>query len=133
VRTLYLALALAAGCGNEAHDARESADFLSRTEFTELIENFFEYEPLKAGRVSRFRIHLTDLAEGMPVAGADIRLKLFSGSKPIAEARARPGSVTGIYLAEVTPLAAGAVDVEFHVTTEALDETMTIPGFSVAE
>jgi hypothetical protein len=49
-----------------------SVEPLSRTEFTELIENFFEYEPLKAGRVSGFRIHLTNLVEGMPVAGADI-------------------------------------------------------------
>ncbi len=106
---------------------------MSRTEFTELIENFFEYEPLQARRPSQFWIHLTDLVEGMPVAGADIRLKLLSGSKLIAEARARPGSVTGIYLAELTPSAPGAVDLEFQVRTGALDETMRISGLSVAE
>ena len=133
VRALFLALALTAGCANEAQEAHDRAEPLSRTEFTELIENFFEYEPLQAGRPSQFRIHLTDLVEGMPVAGADISLKLLSGSKPVAEARARPGSVTGIYLAELTPPGAGAVDVEFQVRTEAFDETMTISGFSVAE
>ena len=126
-------MALAAGCGNEAQDARESADFLSRTEFTDRVENFFEYEPLKTGRASQFRIHLTDLAEGTPVARAEISLKLLSGSKSVAEARARPGSVAGIYLAELTPSAAGAFDMELRVTTEALEETMRISGFSVEE
>lgn len=133
VRALFLALALTAGCGNEAQETHETADPLTRTEFTDLIENFFEYEPLQAGRVSRFRIHLTDLAEGTPVASADVSLKLLSGSKPVAEARARPGSVAGIYLTELTPSAPGAFDLELQVKTEALDETMRISGFTVAE
>lgn len=133
VRALFLALALAAGCGSVGEEALPSAEPLSRTEFTDLIENFFEYEPLQAGRPSRFRIHLTELAEGTPVAGADVALKLLAGSKAIAEARAQPGSVAGIYLAELTPSAAGAFDVVFQVRTEALDETMRVPGFSVQE
>jgi len=124
---------MTAGCGREGEEALPSVEPLSRTEFTGVLENFFEYEPLQAGRASRFRIHLTDLAEGTPVAEADITLKLLSGSKTIADARARPGSVAGVYLAELTPSAPGAVDLEFQVRTEALDETMRISGLSVAE
>ena len=37
---------------------------LSRAEFTDRIENFFEYAPLKSGKTSQFLIHLTDLADG---------------------------------------------------------------------
>lgn len=132
MRALFLALALAAGCGS-GEEALPSAEPLSRTEFTGVIENFFEYEPLHAGRASQFRIHLTDLAEGTPVAGADITLKLLSGSKPVAEARARPGSVAGIYLADLTPSTPGVVDLEFQVRTESLDEAMRLSGFSVEE
>src|SRR5262249_39710105 len=47
---------------------------IARTEFTERIENFFEYEPLKAGKPSQFRIHLTDLSEGSPVEKAEVKL-----------------------------------------------------------
>ncbi|MGH9391415.1 MAG: hypothetical protein ACRD1Z_17555, partial [Vicinamibacteria bacterium] len=122
-----------AGCGDVGEDALPRVEPLSRTEFTDLIENFFEHEPLRAGRASQFRIHLTDLAEGTPVASAEVSLKLLSGSKPVAEARARPGSVAGIYLAELIPKAPGAFDVEFGVRTEALDETLRISGFTVAE
>ena len=133
VRAFFLALALTAGCGDAGEDALPRVEPLSRTEFTDLIESFFEYEPLQAGRASQFRIHLTDLAEGTPVALADVTLRLLSGSKPVAEARGRPGSVAGIYLAELTPSAPGVFDVELQVKTAALDETMRISGFTVAE
>ncbi len=133
MRSPLVALALAAGCGIVGENAPPSIEPLSRTEFTDRIENFFEYEPLQSGRASQFRIHLTDLGEGTPIAGADVSLKLLSGSKSAAEARARAGSVAGIYLTELTPSAAGAFDVEFQVRTETLDESMRLSGFSVAE
>jgi hypothetical protein len=133
VRAFFLTLVLTAGCGSEAQDARATPDTHSRTEFTDRIENFFEYEPLRSNRVSRFRIHLTDLAEGTPVGGGEVALRLLSGSRTVAETRARPGSAAGIYVAELTPPARGDFYIELHVKTEAFDETMRLSGFSVSE
>lgn len=133
MRAFLLTLVLTAGCGSEAQDARETPDTLSRTEFTDRIENFFEYEPLRSNRVSRFRVHLTDLAEGTPVGEGEVALRLLSGSQIVAETRARPGSSAGIYLLDVTPPARGDFVIEFHIKMEALDETMRLSGFSVTE
>src|SRR5215510_8436892 len=47
---------------------------LSRTEFTDRVENYFEYEPLHAGKPSQVRIHLTDLSGGFPVEKAEVTL-----------------------------------------------------------
>jgi hypothetical protein len=51
---------------------------LARTEFTARIENFFEYEPIKAGKPSQFRIHLTDLSDGSPVEKAEVTMIIRS-------------------------------------------------------
>src|SRR5690348_16742926 len=47
---------------------------LSRTEFTQRVENYFEYEPLHSGKASQVRIHLTNLADGSPVEKAEVTL-----------------------------------------------------------
>ncbi|MGH9320189.1 MAG: hypothetical protein ACRD21_21240 [Vicinamibacteria bacterium] len=130
-RALAFLAAWAAGCQRPAEEAEGGAKPLSRTEFTERIENFFEYDPLRAGRPSQFRIHLTELSEGSPVAGADVSLRLLSESVAVVESEARAGKVAGIYLAEVTPSSPGSFDVEFRVRTSSLDETMRLSGFSV--
>lgn len=88
-RTLLVLLALLAlglaGCGSgkkaEAqHGEEEEAE--SRTEVTDRIENFFEYDPLKAGKPSQFLIHLTDLSDGTPVEKADVTLSVRSKGAP---------------------------------------------------
>jgi hypothetical protein len=61
------------------HLHEEEAEAIARTEFTDRIENFFEYEPLRAGKPSMFRIHLTDLADGSPVEQAQARIVRISG------------------------------------------------------
>src|SRR5918992_2839546 len=75
---LMLAALALAGCGSGKQDAAEHGgeeeEAESRTEFTDRIENFFEYEPLKAGKPSQFLIHLTDLSDGTPVEKADVTL-----------------------------------------------------------
>ncbi len=129
-----LALALA-GCGSgekagAEHGEEEEAE--SRTEFTGRIENFFEYDPLKAGRPSQFLIHLTDLSDGTPVEKADVTLSVRSkGGAEVGQVKAKVGKVTGIYVAEVTIPSAGDYDIEFQVRNPKLDERMPLTDFKV--
>jgi 5-hydroxyisourate hydrolase-like protein (transthyretin family) len=107
------------------------AEPLSRTEFTGRIENFFEYEPLRAGQASRFLIHLTDLSDGAPVEQAEVVLSVRprGGDAEVAQSKARVGKVTGIYVAEVTVAKAGEYDIEFRVRNARLDERMPLKDF----
>jgi 5-hydroxyisourate hydrolase-like protein (transthyretin family) len=133
------ALLLAVLCGCRAQeqktavkaDAEEEA--IARTEFTERMENFFEYEPLKAGKPSQFRIHLTDLRDGSPVEQAEVTLSIRAqnGGTESSAVKAKVGKVTGIYIAEVAMPKPGAYDIEFHVKNTKLDERMPLANFKV--
>ena len=131
--TIVLACALS-GCGRDTKPNAQPAEAepLARTEFTERIENFFEYEPLKAGQPSQFLIHLSDLTDGSPVEKADVTLTIRpqSGSGG-STVKARVGKVTGIYVADVNLANAGAYDIEFHVKNNKLDERMPLADFKV--
>ncbi|HEX8352851.1 MAG TPA: FixH family protein [Pyrinomonadaceae bacterium] len=138
-QTLLLLLVLAAlafaGCGSDQkagaeHAEEEEAE--SRTEFTDRIENFFEYDRLQAGKASQFLIHLTDLSDGTPVEKADVTLNVRSkGGAEVGQVNAKVGKVTGIYVAEVSIPAAGDYDIEFRVKNEKLDERMSLTDFKV--
>jgi hypothetical protein len=120
------------GCsrGEQAHD--EEAEPESRTEFTERVENFFEYAPLKAGEQNQFLIHLTDLADGSPVEKADVVLTIRAQmGAQIGQVKARVGRVTGIYVADVMIPSAGTYDIEFHIRNDKLDERMPLTDFKV--
>ncbi len=129
---LLLLLLLAGGCSRNAPptDPKAEEEAIARTEFTNRIENFFEYEPLKAGRASQFLIHLTDLTDGAPLEKADVTLNLQpKGGGAASQTKAKVGKVTGIYVAEVTIPRAGAYDIEFRVKAAKLDEQMTLTSF----
>ena len=128
-----LALALSGcGSGKKAEAVHEEEEAESRTEFTGRIENFFEYEPLKAGKASQFLIHLTDLSDGTPVEKADVTLSVRSkGGAEVTQTKAKVGKVTGIYVAEVTVPNPGDYDVEFHVKNQKLDERLPLTDFKV--
>jgi hypothetical protein len=113
--------------------AHEEVEAIARTEFTDRIENFFEYEPLKAGKPSQFRIHLTDLTDGSPVEKANVSLLVRrKGTKEIAsETTAKVGKVTGIYVAELNISGPGDYDIEFHIKTARLDERLPLSDFNV--
>jgi hypothetical protein len=139
-RTLLLLLALAtlalAACGSgkqaAAEHGGEEEEAESRTEFTDRVENFFEYDRLQAGKASQFLIHLTDLSDGTPVEKADVTLSVRSkGGAEVGQVKAKVGKVTGIYVAEVTIPAAGDYDIEFHVRNTKLDERMPLKDFKV--
>jgi hypothetical protein len=131
--TASLVISLAA-CGSRPQPAaqHEGAEPIARTEFTERIENFFEYEPLKAGKPSQFRIHLTDLSDGSPVEKADVTLIIRSKSGGDAgQTKAKIGKVTGIYVAETTIAKAGEYTIEFHIKNNKLDGRIPLSEFRV--
>ena len=115
----------------EPASSTPAAETLARTEFTERIENFFEYEPLKAGKPSAFLIHLTDLSDGAPVEKADVTLIVRREREGRGiETKAKVGRVTGIYVAEVTVPAPGRYTIEFQVKNAKLDERMVLDDFT---
>jgi 5-hydroxyisourate hydrolase-like protein (transthyretin family) len=111
----------------------EEEEALARTEFTERIENFFEYEPLKAGKPSQFLIHLTDLSDGSPVEKAEVKIMISAndGGASAGQVTAKVGKVTGIYVAEVNIPKAGNYEIEFQVRNAKLDEKMPLTDFKV--
>lgn len=135
-RVLLLVLTLLLvefGCSRTQPAAVEhEEEALSRTEFTERIENFFEHDPLKAGKRSQFLIHLTDLSDGTPVEKAEVTLvtRTKDGSE-VMQTKARVGKVTGIYVADVSIPNRGDYDIEFHVKNAKLDERMSLKDFKV--
>ena len=129
VFTLFLA-----ACGSSAPKAEEEheEEAIARTEFTDRIENFFEYAPLKTGKPSQFLIHLTDLTDGTPVEKADVTLRIRKkGGGDFNEVKSKVGRVTGIYVAEVEIAEKGVYDIEFHVKNDKLNEKMPLEGFEV--
>lgn len=120
-------------CGaRQQAEAEHEEESLARTEFTSRIENFFEYEPLKAGKPSQFLIHLTDLTDGTPVEKAEVTLVTrLKGGGEVAQTKARVGKVTGIYVADVSIPGAGEYDIEFHVKNQKLDERLPLTDFKV--
>jgi 5-hydroxyisourate hydrolase-like protein (transthyretin family) len=123
------------GCSGRAKPQAEAGEqeAIARTEFTDRIENFFEYEPLKASKPSQFRIHLTDLSDGAPVEKAEVTLSIRdkSSKAEVAQAKAKIGKVTGIYVAEVSIAQKGDYGIEFHVKNTRLDERMSLGDFKV--
>lgn len=105
---------------------------IARTEFTERIENFFEYEPLKAGNKSQFLIHLTDLSDGTPVEKADVNLIVRDNNdSEVTQIKARVGKVTGIYVADVSLTNKGNYKIEFYIKNDKIDERLPLTDFQV--
>lgn len=111
----------------------EEVEALARTEFTDRLENFFEYAPLRAGKASQFLIHLTDLSSGAAVERAEVTLTVHppGGGETILRTAARAGRVSGIYVADVSIPKAGAYDIEFRIKNSKLDERMSLADFKV--
>lgn len=132
---LFIALLLCfTGCGSRQQTVAESEEeALSRTEFTGRVENFFEHDPLKAGKPGQFLIHLTDLSDGSPVEKADVTLTVRAkgSSAEVLQTKARVGKVTGIYVADVTVPNRGDYDIEFHIKNPKVDERMALKDFKV--
>lgn len=139
VLSLLTILLGASGCSSPtpaaspAAKAESEPEAIARTEFTDRVENYFEYEPLHAGKPSQFRIHLTDLADGSPVENADVSLLVRpkGGTGTPSETKAKVGKVTGIYVVELTISGPGEYDIEFHIKNPKLDERLPLSDFKV--
>ena len=127
-----LALVTACSQRQDAKAPEAEKETVSRTEFTDRIENFFEFDALTPGAASSFLIHLTDLSDGSPVEQAQVTMTArpagWTGSAITATARV--GKVAGIYVAELKVPAAGEYAIEFHVKNAKLDERMPLTGFT---
>jgi 5-hydroxyisourate hydrolase-like protein (transthyretin family) len=134
-KLLLVCLLIASGCSQPAAAPPPAAEpeALSRTEFTQKVENYFEYEPLHGGKPSPFRIHLTDLSDGSPVEQAEVTLTVRpkGSTKTVTQTVSKVGKVTGIYVAELTIQQAGDYDIEFHIKNAKLDERMPLSDFKV--
>ncbi|PYS05011.1 MAG: hypothetical protein DMG12_08805 [Acidobacteria bacterium] len=113
--------------------AQVEPEAISRTEFTNRVENYFEYEPLRSGKASQVRIHLTDLSDGSAVEKANVTLVIRpkGSAGTMIETISRVGKVTGIYVAELNIPKPGDYDIEFHIKNEKLDERMPLSNFKV--
>ena len=134
VTILFFVIALVlAGCGSSPKpEAEHEEEAIARTEFTDRIENFFEYDALKAGQPSQFLIHLTDLTDGTPIEKAEVTLiTRAKGGAEVMQTKARVGKVTGIYVADVAIPNRGNCDIEFHVKNAKVDERMPLTDFKV--
>jgi hypothetical protein len=131
--SFIFAVLLFAACGSSPkQEAEHEEEAIARTEFTNRIENFFEYEPLKAGQASQFLIHLTDLNDGTPVEKAEVTVVARAkGGGEVMQTKARVGKVTGIYVADVAIPSKGDYDIEFHVKNAKIDERMPLTDFKV--
>jgi 5-hydroxyisourate hydrolase-like protein (transthyretin family) len=136
VRVCFVLLFLLAGCVPEAEPlVDDGEEALSRTEFTDRLENFFEYTALRSGVPSAFLIHLTDLSDGTPVAEAQVELSVRPAGRDneVASSTAQIGRVTGIYVAELSIPSPGTHDIEFRIRNDRLDERMILTDFQVEE
>lgn len=132
VLCLIAALLMAACSSTPKPEAEHEEEALARTEFTDRIENFFEYDALKAGQASQFLIHLTDLTDGTPIEKAEVTLiTRAKGGAEVMQTKARVGKVTGIYVADVAIPSKGDYDIEFHVKNAKVDERMPLTDFRV--
>ena len=132
VLCLIVALLMAACSSTPKPEAQHEEEALARTEFTDRIENFFEYDALKAGQPSQFLIHLTDLTDGTPIEKAEVTLiTRAKGGAEVMQTKARVGKVTGIYVADVAIPTKGDYDIEFHVKNTKVDERMSLTDFKV--
>ena len=131
--SLLVLVALNASCSSRQQpQAEHEEEAFARTEFTDRVENFFEYEPLKAGKPSQFLIHLTDLSDGTPIEKADVTLITRSkGGGEVSQTKARVGKVTGIYVADVAIPGSGNYDIEFHIKNSKVDERLALTDFKV--
>ena len=129
---LVMAVLLASCTSRQQPQAETEEEALARTEFTDRVENYFEYEPLKAGKKSQFLIHLTDLSDGSPLEKADVTLiARTKGGGEVMQTKARIGKVTGIYVADVAIPSSGDYDIEFHIKNAKVDERLSLTDFKV--
>lgn len=138
VRRFALLLSLLLlSCGQSSTPVQQHSEgeheAIARTEFSNRIENFFEYSPLVPGKASHFLIHLTNLSTGKPVKNAEVELIVTDkAATQVAQVTAKVGKVQGIYVAELNLAEVGTYEVLFQVKTDKFVDQMQLSGFEVS-
>ena len=130
---LLLAAACLAAC-SRAHSNTPAAETerLTKTVFTEKLGAYLVYAPLKVGQPSNFALHLTDLAEGTPVGGAEITLNARAKSTQAAtQFKAAASDTTGVYIAQVSLPKAGEYYIECEIKHTKFSGRLTLTDFDV--
>ncbi len=111
----------------------QGPEVVSRTEYTLRVENFFQFQPLHAGKPSQFRIELKDVSDDSHIKGAQVTLTVrrVGTLQPVTTASTRPDKASGIYLTSLTIPAAGTYTIEFRIKNGKFDERMLVDFFEV--
>ncbi len=130
-------LALAGACGGAPGTAPadlpeadpDERPAVVETRWSDSTELFVEFPVLVAGEVSRFAIHLTDLATFEPVltGRAAVLLRGATDETFTADAPGRPG----IFGVDVTPSAAGTYDLEIQLDAPGLADRHRLGSVTV--
>ena len=130
-------LALAGACGGAPGTAPadlpeadpDERPAVVETRWSDSTELFVEYPVLVAGEVSRFAIHLTDLATFQPIltGRAAVLLRGATDETFAADAPGRPG----IFGVDVTPSAAGTYDLEIQLDAPGLADRHRLGNVTV--
>jgi membrane fusion protein, heavy metal efflux system len=136
-RMLALAL-LVGGCHGHSHDPKGRDDHghahgpgaaelpgQSVTTWAERTELFMEYQPLIAGKETRFAAHVTAMPSFKPVTSgsASVTVKLANGTTAVAKADAPTNP--GIFRPTLTPKQAGACELIVSVESPQVTETFS--------
>ena len=138
IRTLALTLVLAA-CRGHSHDEGTNNDHghdhgpaeadelpgQSVTTWAQRTELFMEYQPLIAGKETRFAAHVTEMPsfKAVTAGSATVTIKYPDATTEVASANA-PAS-PGIFRPTLTPKKAGPCELVFSVTSAQVTETFS--------
>ena len=114
-------------CGNHPDgtslhpdEANQHSDETTQTTlFTDSIEFFIEYEPLEAGEVSEFLVHVTDLRTYKPYLSGSLTV-LMDGLSVTSGKPHRPG----IFEIPLIPRKGGEYDIIFTLNSGAITESV---------
>ena len=103
--------------GDVHRDGREPVVI---TDFTEQTELFVEFPPLVVDEPSEFLVHLTQLADFMPVAAGTVSVVLSGAGTEEERFTVTEPSRPGLFRVPVTPRSAGTRALQVHVESSAL-------------
>jgi len=105
-------------------DVQEALPAQSVTIWTQKTELFMEYEPLVAGRPSRFAAHLTTVDDFKAVTSGALVLNLRFQDGSLQQARAEKPSSPGIFRFTVTPEKAGTCEIVLSYGGQGITDTI---------
>ncbi len=133
---LVASVLLLAGCGGPPDQPPPAAEPEPRpsvavTRWSPKTELFVEYPMLQAGKVSRFAVHLTDLASFRPLEKANVAVELDHGGGAVERFSVGSPSRPGIFGVDVTPARSGQPAMTIRVRSASLEDSHALGPVSV--